>query len=169
MKPNIPLGIVTLLFAGFVVLLSGCRNYLVPEVGALSLESDRIDFPEGDDGVALWVGKELDIQYTIAKKSDELVLSGKVIIHESVLRSFDSIDRLAVKLNFLDNSGRVLTTADITPRYSTYNKVTRPLDFKTAVTPDPEASSFVFSYYGTLFGRLADATASWEIFYFPFE
>ena len=66
MKPNIPDGIVTLLLVGFVFLLPGCRNYLAPEVGALSLESDRIDFPEDSAEGALWAGKELDVQYSIS-------------------------------------------------------------------------------------------------------
>lgn len=169
MKTNILVKTVTLLLAVLVFLIPGCRNYLVPEEGSLSLENDRIDFPE--DGVRdlLWKGKHLDVHYSISRKSDELVISGTVTIHDSVLMSFDTLEKLVVKFNFLDSSGRVLVTADITPQYASYGQVTGPLSFKTDTAFVPGTSSFAFSYFGILFGRLDELSDGWEIFYFPFE
>ena len=169
MKINIPVRIVPLLLVVFLFFLSGCRNYLVPEVGALSKEYARIDFPE--DGVerALWKGKHMDVHYSISQKSGGFAISGTVTIHDTVLMSFDNVEQLVVKFNFLDNSGRVLGTADITPRYSTYEKVDGPLDFKTVAAPVPGTSSFAFSYFGTFFGRLDESVDDWEIFHFPFD
>jgi hypothetical protein len=169
MKTNIPGRISALLLVVFIFFLSGCRNYLVPEVGALSKENARIDFPE--DGVegALWKGKHMDVHYSISQKSGEFAISGTVSIHDNILMSFDQVEQLVVKFNFLDNSGRVLGTADITPRYATYDRVDGPLDFKTIATPVPGTSYFAFSYFGTFFGRLDESSDSWEIFYFPFD
>ena len=169
MKTNMSVKTVTLLLAVFVFLLPGCRNYLVPEEGALSLENGRIDFPEDGVREALWKGKHLDILYSISRESDELVISGTVTIHHSVLMSFDTVEKLLVKFNFLDSSGRVLGTADITPLYISYGQVGGPLNFKTATAFVPGTSSFAFSYFGVLFGRLVELSDGWEIFYFPFE
>jgi len=169
MKTNIPGRIIALLLVVFVFFLSGCRNYFVPEVGALSKENARIDFPE--DGVegALWKGKHMDVYYSISQKSGEFAISGTVSVHDTVLMSFDQVEQLVVKFNFLDNSGRVLETADITPRYSTFVRVDGPLDFKTVVASVPGARSFAFSYFGIFFGRLDESSDSWEIFHFPFD
>jgi hypothetical protein len=167
MKTNILIRVLTLSLAGFVFFLPGCRNYLVPEQGALSQENARIDFSK--DGETLWKGKEMDIKYSISQKNDGLIISGTVIIHDSILMSFDRLEQLAVKLNLLDELGRVIGTVDITPPYATYNSVAGPMVFKTAVASVSGASSFAFSYLGTLFGgRLSETSDSWEIFYFPF-
>ncbi len=160
---------VTLLLVIFVFLLPGCRNYLTAEVGALSLKSDRIDFPKDGVKEALWKGKHLDVHYSISRNSDELVISGTITIHDSVLMSFDTVEKLVVKFNFLDSSGRVLGSADITPLYASYGQVTGPLNFKTSTAFVPGTSSFAFSYFGVLFGRLDELSDGWEIFYFPFE
>jgi hypothetical protein len=169
MKTNIFVKTVTLLLAVFVFLLPGCRNYMVPEEGALSLENGRIDFPEDGVREVVWKGKHLDVLYSISRKSDKLLLSGTVTIHDSVLMSFDTVEKLLVKFNFLDSSGRVLGTADITPLYTSYGQVGGPLNFKTATAFVPGTSSFAFSYFGVLFGRLDKQPDGWEIFYFPFE
>jgi len=170
MKSNILIKIGTLLLAAFVFFLPGCRNYLVPERGAVSLENARINLPEDGVNETLWEGKHLDVNYSISSKSSELVLSGTVVIHDTVLMSFDSVKQLVVKVNFLDNSGRVLGTADITPLYTAYGKVRGPLKFKTVVPLVPGTRSFTFSYFGIFIGRV-DGTSGddWEIFYFPFE
>jgi len=169
MKTNIYIRLITLLIIAATLFLSGCKNYFVPEQGALSLENARIDFPEDGVREVLWKGKHLDVHYSISQKSGELLISGTVTIHDSVLMSFDTVERLLVKFNFLDSSGRVLGTADITPLYASYGQVTGPLSFKTATAFVPGTSSFVFSYFGVLFGRLDELSDGWEIFYFPFE
>ena len=169
MKTNSLLRVLTLLLAGLVFLLPGCRNYLVPEQGALSQESARIDFSKDGGGETLWKGKDLDIKYSMSQKNGELKIVGAVIIHDNILMSFEKLDHLAVKLNLLDELGKVVGTVDITPPYSAYSNVPGPLSFKTVVDSIPGTSSFVFSYFGTLFGgRLSETADSWEIFYFPF-
>ncbi len=169
MKANRLIKTVTLL-AAFVFLLPGCRNYKVPEKGSVSLENARIDFQEGGVEGAEWKGKQVDINYSISQKSTGLVISGTVIIHDQVLASFGRLDQLVVKLNFLSNSGSVLETVDITPRYATFDQVEGPLDFKAVAAPVPGATSFAFSYFGTFFSESGEAGGgSFEIFYFPFD
>ncbi len=169
MITNIPARAVTFLLAACIIFLPGCRNYLVPEEGSSSLKNARIDFQEDGVGEAEWKGKHLDINYSISQKSAEPVISGTVTIHDRVLMSFDRLEKLVVKMNFLDNSGSVLGTVDITPNYAIYDQVRGPLKFKNVGAPAPGASSFAFSYFGTLFGRLAESEDSLEIFYFPFD
>jgi len=170
MKANMLVRMLTLLLAGLVFFLPGCRNYLVPEEGALSQESARIDFSKDGGGETLWKGKDLDIKYSIFQKNGELRVSGVVIIHDNILMSFGRLEQLVVKLNLLDEQGRVLGTVDITPRSAAYDSVTGPLAFRTVTASVPGASSFAFSYFGSLFGgRLSETSDSWEIFYFPFS
>lgn len=169
MRTNLLIRLLTLSLAGFFFFLPGCRNYLVPEEGALSQESARIDFSKDGGGETLWKGKDLDIKYSTSQKNGELRIFGAVIIHDNILMSFEKLDHLVVKLNLLDELGKVVGTVDITPIYSAYSNVTGPLSFKTAVNSVSGASSFAFSYFGTLFGgRLSETSDSWEIFYFPF-
>ena len=169
MKTNILIRVLTLSLAGLVFFLPGCRNYLVPEEGALSLENSRIDFSKDGGGETLWKGKDLDIRYSISQKNGELRIFGAVIIHDNILMSFEKLDHLVVKLNLLDELGKVVGTVDITPTYSAYSNVTGPMVFRSAVASSSGASSLAFSYFGTLFGgRLSETSDSWEIFYFPF-
>jgi len=153
-----------------VFFLSGCvRNYLVPEPGAIAREDARIDFPEAGLSNVSWQGKDLDIQYSIANNNGELLISGKIIIHDNVLNSFPILDRLVVKITFLDKQGSVIGTTDITPSYSTKSQVTGPLSFKSTAALPLGTSSLAFNYFGTIFSNPNESSDTWEIFYFPFN
>ncbi len=152
-----------------VLFLSGCKSYLVPEPGAVAREDARINLPEEGVQNALWKGKDLAIKYSISPGGDGLVISGTQTVDDSVTMSFPAVDNLRVKMTFLDDLGRVLGTADITPRYSAFYQADGPMGFKSVVVPPPGASAFAFSYWGSFVGTPREVSESWDIHYFPFQ
>lgn len=169
MKTNVIVRMIFLLFIVSVLFLSGCKSYLIPEPGAVALEKARINLPEEGVQNALWKGKDLEIKYSISPGGEGLVISGTQTVDDSVTMSFPAVDNLRVKMTFLDDLGRVLGTADITPRYSSFSQADGPLDFKSVVVPPPGTSAFAFSYWGSFVGIPREVTESWDIRYFPFQ
>lgn len=149
--------------------LYGCKNYLSPAQGAVALEKSRIDLPEAGLQESTWKGKDMDIQYSISRAGDQLSILGKITIHDSVIMSYPRMSRLVVKMNFLDGAGVVIGGANISPSYSAFYEVDRPLSFKTVIVSAQGTRSFAFNYYGNFTGMPHEPGENLEIFYFPFE
>jgi len=169
MKMNSIIRLLTVLLVVSVVFLCGCINYLAPTQGAMALEKSRVDLPEAGLKEVTWKGKDLDIQYSISRAGGQLAIFGKIMIHDSVIMSYPRMNRLVVRINFLNESGTVIGAADITPSYSVSYEVDGPFSFKGAVGSVPGISSFAFNYFGTFVGVPHEAGESLDIFYFPFE
>jgi len=152
-----------------VFFLSGCRNYIVPDPGAVAVADARIALPADGVRSAAWRGKDMIIEYSIFPDGTGLVISGTTTIDDSITMSFPAALNLQVKISFLDDQGKVLGTADITPRYSAGYEADRPLTFKSAVVPPAGASFFAFSYWGSFVGIPRSRTETWDINYFPFQ
>jgi len=169
MKVQIGFRMMILLSMVSVFFLSGCRNYIVPEPGAVALADARIPLPADGLRNAAWQGKDMVIEYSIVPNGTGLLISGTETIDDSITMSFPAALNLQVKLSFLDDQGRVLGTADITPRYSMGYEADKPLSFKAAVVPPAGTSFIAFSYWGSFGGIPRDRTETWDINYFPFQ
>lgn len=153
-----------------VLLLSGCANYLQPQIGAIARPEARIELAANGVQDASWITKDLDLTYSYSETGDNVSLLGKITFDRSFTSSFPLIYKFILKMSFLDGEGRVLDTVDITPLYKYLGSVS---DLKlpiNALCVKPVGSiSITFNYFGVLRGRDYDVNESWEISYFPFE
>lgn len=153
-----------------VLFLSGCANFLKPEMGAIARPEARIALAE--DGVqdALWQTKDLVMSYSIAQRDTAFNLSGELVFDRSLTDSFPAIKRFTLKMSFLDGEGRVLETVDITPLFSSFGQAPDELRVRFSGVRPAAAAAIAFNYYGAFRGNAEEmGSATWDIFYFPFD
>ena len=153
--------------------LSGCANYLQPEVGAIARPEARIELAENGVQGAGWTAKNLDLTYSYSQSGNTFNLSGMLSFDQSVTNSFPLIKRFFLKVSFLDDKGRVLETVDITPLFRYLGEAPDNLKIQSSCATPAGTSSLAFNYYGLFTaddgGNDARGGGDWEIFYFPFD
>lgn len=154
-----------------VLCLSGCANYLKPEIGAIAQEEARIELVEGGVQDALWDTRDLALTYSYSESGNAFNFHGTLVFDRSLSDSFKVKRRFNLKMNFLDREGRVLETIDISPLISSVNELAnQDIKIKKSLVRPAGASSIAFNYYGEFRGNdpktLGDG---WEVFYFPFD
>lgn len=154
-----------------VLFLSGCANFLKPELGAIARQEARVDLVEGGVEDAIWETKDLQLTYSYSEVENTFSLFGKLVFDRSLTDSFRVTKRFVLKMSFLDGEGRVLETVDISPLISTFAFEPAPEFAVKRSSLKPMASrSIAFNYYGEFMGNDPDSRGdSWDIFYFPFD
>lgn len=154
-----------------VLFLSGCANFIKPEIGAIARQEARIDLVDGGVQDAIWNTKDLELTYSYSEVENNFSLSGKLVFDRSLTDSFRQTKRCVLKMNFLDGEGRVLETVDISPLIGSYGFDPDP-DFvvkKSSLKPIG-SRSIAFNYYAEFMGNDPEARGdSWYISYFPFD
>lgn len=163
--------IVSILTVFSVMFLSGCANFMQPEIGAIARQDARIDLVA--DGVqnAAWTPKDLVVTYSYSESDNTFNFSGSLSFDRSLTDSFPVVRRFFLKMSFLDNEGRVLDTVDITPLLSAFGTVPDQAKIKGSWPSPAGASAIAFNYFGMFSGASQEEMggATWEIFYFPFD
>lgn len=152
-----------------LVSLSGCANFLVPEVGTLALEEARIILDDSRPENAVWQTKDLTLTYSIRAAGDELNFVGRLDFNRSLSDSYNVIKSFYLKMSFIDDHGQVLETVDITPFFSLYGKIPKNMTVNKKIIMPPDSSSIAFNYYGVFRGDQPLSGEDKTIFYFPFE
>ena len=160
-----------LIFAGlFFLCLSGCANFIKPEIGATAQQEARIELAK--DGVkdAGWNTDDLELIYSYSQTGDMFNFSGTVTFDRRLTDSFEIIKSFFLKMSFLDSEGRVLDTVDITPLFRSFGKVRDELKINISCSRPAESTAIAFSYFGE-FRAISSGGSSprWEISYFPFD
>jgi hypothetical protein len=170
--PRILNVLLTLLSLG-VLLLSGCTNFLTPEIGVTARQDARIDLVEGGVQNGALNTDDVNLTYSFSESGNMFNLAGVLSFTSSLTNSFPMVKRFFLKMSFLDGEGRVLETINITPAMlNTYTGVEQQIPV-TASCPKPAgASAIVFNYFGVFRGMASNddgPQSDWNIFYFPFE
>lgn len=153
-----------------VLFLSGCANFLQPEMGAVARPEARIALTEDAVQDALWQTKDLVMSYSIAQSDTAFNLSGELVFDRSLTDSFPVINKFIFKMSFLDGEGRVIETVDITPLFSTFGQTPDELTMRFSGVRPAVAAAIAFNYYGAFRGSAEEmGSATWDIFYFPFD
>ncbi|GAB6193269.1 hypothetical protein [Desulfocastanea catecholica] len=153
-----------------MLFLSGCANFLHPEMGAIARPEARISLAENGVQEALWQTKDLLMSYSIAQSDTAFSLSGQLVFDRSLTDSFPMIKRFTLKMNFLDGEGGVIETVDITPLFSSFGQTPDELTIRFSGVRPAAAAAIAFNYYGAFRGSAEEmGGASWDIFYFPFD
>ena len=111
--------VLTLLGLSFL-LLSGCRNYLTPEVGVTARQDARIALVEGGVQNGALNTEDVVLDYSFSESGNMFNLAGKLSFTSSLTNSFPMAKRFSLKMSFLDGEGRVLETINITPPISQF-------------------------------------------------
>ena len=136
----------------FILFLSGCANFIKPELGAIARQEARIALvPEGVQGAA-WTTKDLFVTYSYSEADHIFNLTGSVSFDRSLTDSFPVVKRFFLKMSFLDNEGRVLETVDVTPLLSTFGTVPDQAKIKGSWPKPVGASAIAFNYFGMFSG-----------------
>jgi hypothetical protein len=153
--------------------LSGCANFIKPEIGATARQDARINLHGDGAQKGLFTTKDMDVSYTLSQAGNTCNLSGTVDFDRSLTDSFPNIARFNMKMSFLDAAGKVLDTVDITPLYRSFGPVyDGGLTIKRSCVKPPGAAAIAFNYFGE-FKNYADERGAggskWIISYFPFD
>lgn len=169
METHCPTKTFTALLCLGLLFWSGCANFLKPEIGAVARKEARMALAESGVKDAVLATSHLKIIYSVSGKGENFSLSGRLIFDQSVSYSFPIIAKFFLKMNFLDNEGRVLETVDITPVYTAFGSMPEKLDLRVSHVAPPGSSAIAFNYFGVFQANTPASTGSWEVFYFPFE
>ena len=154
-----------------VLCLSGCANFLKPEIGAIAREEARIELVEGGVQDAVWDTSDLALTYSYSESGNAFNFHGTLVFDRSLTDSFTVKRRFSLKMNFLDREGRVLETVDISPLISSFNELAnQDIKIKKSLVRPAEASSIAFNYFGEFRGNDPKTRGDgWSINYFPFD
>lgn len=149
--------------------VTGCASFVVPEMGSLAKKSARVALDSLD-------GKQLVLQTDALKLEYSLQISGasyrydsRITVDRSISDSFGTIVRLFIKMNFLDSSGRVIESIDVTPLYGINTDIPPYMSVKKDGTLPAGATHIAFNYYGTFRGSALESNDDWDISYWPFD
>lgn len=154
-----------------VLCLSGCANFITPEIGTIARHEARIDLVEGGVQDALWNTRDLALTYSYSESGNNIDFQGKLVFDRSLTDSFMVNRRFNLKMSFLDAEGSVLETVDISPLISSYNDLSnQDLKIKRSLVRPVGAHSIAFNYYGDFRGNDPKTRGDgWSIHYFPFD
>lgn len=153
-----------------MLFFSGCANFFQPEMGAIARSEARIALAEDAVQGALWQTKDVVMSYSIAQSDSAFNLSGQLVFDRSLTDSFPLLKRFSLKMSFLDGEGRVLETVDITPLFSYFKQAPDELMITFSGVRPAAAAAIAFNYYGAFRGSAEEmGSATWDIFYFPFD
>ena len=156
-----------LLFSLF--LLSGCVNYLQPELGAIAKQGARIELVKNGVQDASWTTKDLDLTYSYSESGNTFNLLGRLTFDRSLTDSFPLIRKFLIKMSFLDGEGRVLETINITPLFG-YMYIAPNHTMVKSSSIKPMGVSFIaFSYFGVFIMNDNEMPDESVIFCFPFD
>lgn len=150
------------------LLLGGCAGFIIPEVGSIASEDSRISYDGGKLQEGLLENGDLKLQYTLSGGGAMARFSGELEFHRSLTDSFPVIRTFFLKLNWLDEQGKVLQTVDITPAFVIRTLPPNRLKINRDIPVAVGAKAFCFNYYGVFQGEKPDVTEEWDIFLFPF-
>jgi hypothetical protein len=164
--------VVSIVFFGLLfnlLLLSGCANYLQPELGAIAKQGARVELVKNGVQDTSWITKDLDLTYSYSESGNTFNLFGRLTFDRSLTDSFPLIRRFIIKMSFLDGEGRVLETINITPLFGHMFVAPNYLTIKSSSIRPMGARSIAFSYFGVFVMNDNEMPDERVIFCFPFD
>lgn len=148
--------------------LAGCALSLFPQPGAIAHKDEIVVMQEGVDRSGTIDTDDLQLNYSLKKANNAYSLTGSVIIKPSITSSFDRVKSLFIKMSFLDDAGVVLQTVDVTPLVARYNETPEKIELNKSGPIPVGAKAVAFSWYGSFYSGIVDASSTWDIHHSPF-
>ena len=152
-----------------LLFLSGCANYLTPQLGAIARPDDRFKLVKNGVYDGDLNTNNLDMTYSITESGRTFDLAGSLSFKDNLTETFPVVENFVLKMNFLDDQGRVLKTIDISP-FIDFGVAPDEIPIKASGSTPATASAIAFNFFGQFKGNLDELRGgSTEIFYFPFN
>ena len=153
-----------------LLILSGCVNYLKPELGLVAKVDTRVLLVDDHISNSVLKTKDLQFDYTLSGKDDTFDITGSLVFNRAITASYPVLDRFIMRVNFLDAEGVVIASESISPNISSFSAVPDVTQIKATGIKPPGSVAIAFNYYGTFAGvTLTGGGDSWEIYYMPFD
>jgi hypothetical protein len=159
----------TIMMCFGLIVLTGCGNFLKPEIGAVAHKESRIALVDGDTAKGIWQSGDLHVTYALAQKGEIFTLTGKIFFNRSITDSFPIITKFFFYLSYLDDAGKVIETVDISPVIPTFGSIPESLPLKFSGVRPPGSKTFVFHYYGGVRASSRGEGDQWDVYHFPFN
>jgi hypothetical protein len=155
-----------LLAAVIPLALVGCKNFIVPELGAVARPEARIAFTEG---TSQYSTKDLTLAYALSFRENVVVYMGELRFDRSLTDSFPVMKTFRLRLSYLDADGRVLESFDVTPLIPMRGSILNSFRNTQELPVIPGTKSFAFNYFGVFQDSTYDTKVDWQVFEFPFD
>lgn len=159
-----------LLISMLITVLSACAATNMSNVGRIVQKREKIAIGDQKTSTGQWQTNNVSLNYSIDNTADAFFISGSVHISESVTASFPLGDYFYLFFNFIDNSGTVISTHNISPLIRFRTEVADQLPFSNTLEKPADAVFFAFSYVGNFKGANTgdENMGDWPIYYRPF-
>lgn len=128
--------------------LAACETTSKALDGGDVLEGQRILLQRGENVAGQWSTRDLLLNYRYAVARDQIDFAAQVRFTEMVTMGFLTLDRFHLKLYWLDQGGRVVTTQGL---FSVSQTATSDvLKFQANCPVPASAAAFAFGYSGDL-------------------
>jgi hypothetical protein len=153
-----------------VTILSACIATSMSNVGRTAHKKEKITIEDKKTSTGQWQTNNVSISYSIDNVPDNFTISGSVHISESVTASFPLGDYFNLFINFIDSSGTVISTHNISPLVRYRTEVAEQLPFTSTLVKPADAVFFAFSYIGNFKSASVgeDNLGDWMIYHRPF-
>ena len=149
MKNKITLFIITSILVLFMLSCVSIKDRFKGE----SAKPDQIYVIDSGSNSGVWNTKELNVNFLYnSSGSDKFNLNGHITISNYILNSYPVINRLVLKVSFLDSNGKVLRTNYIKPMYSKNSIPSEKIKFSSNTSLPDQAAGFCLSYSGKFKG-----------------
>lgn len=146
-------------------LMAGCQGSLLSYRGGTVSPGESIELLEGEHS-AYWPTRDLRINYTYSKNSNQLNLSGNVKFADWLGFSFNNILVFNLQVFLLNDQGTVLQAAGLATSPS-YAQAQSLLNFTKTMSLPPGTTAMAFGYTGEARGTGDDDSGTTSFFYIP--
>lgn len=151
----------------FCYLTAGCQGNLLTYKGGNVPQGESIILLDGEHS-GFWPTRDLRVNYTYSKKSDQLNISGDVRFADWLGLSFNNIEFFNLQLFLLSNQGTVLQAAGLATSPS-FASSRMSLNFTKTMTLPAGTVAMAFGYTGEARGAADEDTGTTSFFYIPVE
>ncbi len=148
-------------------LMAGCQGNLLTYKGGNVPPGESIILLDGEHS-AYWPTRDLRVNYTYLKKSNQLNISGDVKFADWLGLSFDNIVFFNLQIFLLNDQGTVLQTAGLATS-SNFANSRASLSFTKTMTLPAGTAAMAFGYTGEARGTGDDEAGTTSFFYIPVE
>ena len=155
------------ILAAFYCLTAGCQGNLLTYKGGNVPQGESIELLDGEHS-GYWPTRDLRVNYTYLKKTNQLNISGDVRFADWLGLSFDNIEFFNLQMFLLSDQGTVLQAVGLATSPS-FASSRMSLNFAKTMTLPADTVAMAFGYTGEARGAADEDTGTTSFFYIPVE
>ena len=133
----------------FVGVLAGCISVFNPYEGKTVNENNRIALMQGGPHEGNWETKQVEFKYNYTRHSNTLNISGDLFLYAASYRTFELVDSLFFRINFIDSDAKLIESRVLWSIASDNFNYQWHIKERTLSLP-PNTAAMGFSYSGNV-------------------